>query len=200
MNILTMDVVNWRLLIEAVLVMAALIGLGAASFYGVIQARRRSPDLLQRQYQLGLDLSNRVAALERERERDYLERQAERQRDHAVMAKLQRRVTDLEDGVERLISQIERLGAVPEWVLPPAEPIPPIQDMIDETALYRSLAALFSAEEIHDLAFQIGIDPENLEGRRRDSLTRSLVMQAKSRDLLVELIDVARKLRPDGRF
>lgn len=200
MNIPTMDTDTWRLLIEAVVITAALIGVGFVSFYGVIQARRRSPDLVRKQYELTVDLSDRVTTLERERERDYLERQAERQRDHAIMAKLQRRVADLESGVERLVSQIERLGAVPEWTLPPAEPIPPIQDMVDETALYRSLTALFSAEELAGLAFDIGIDPENLDGKRKDSRARSLVLQAKQRELLPELIDVARRLRPEGRF
>ena len=191
---------TWRLVVEAVLVTVAMVGIGFASFWAYVQARRHAPGAVQELVQLTTELSNRLTTLERDRERDYLERQAERQRDHAIIAKLQRRVADLEHGIERLGAQVVRLGGVPEWELPPAEPLPVIQNPIDETALYRSIAALFDVDELDDLAFRLGIEPDELDGKRRDTKARSLVQYAKRRDMLPELIDIARQLRPEGRF
>lgn len=191
---------TWRLVVEEVLVTVAMVGIGFASFWAYVQARRHAPGAVQELVQLTTELSNRLTTLERDRERDYLERQAERQRDHAIIAKLQRRVADLEHGIERLGAQVVRLGGVPEWELPPAEPLPVIQNPIDDTALYRSIAALFDVDELDDLAYRLGIEPDELDGKRRDSRARSLVQYAKRRDMLPELIDIARQLRPEGRF
>jgi hypothetical protein len=189
-----------RLVVEAVLVTVAMVGIGFASLWEYMQARRHAPGAVQELVQLTTELSNRLTTLERDRDRDYLERQAERQRDHAIIAKLQRRVADLEHGVERLGAQVVRLGGVPEWELPPAEPLPVVQTVIDDTALYRSIAALFDVDELDDLAFRLGIEPDELDGKRRDAHARSLVQYCKRRDLLPELIDIARQLRPEGRF
>jgi hypothetical protein len=189
-----------RLVVEAVLVTVAMVGIGFASLWAYMQARRHAPGAVQELVQLTTELSNRLTTLERDRDRDYLERQAERQRDYAIIAKLQRRVADLEHGVERLGAQVVRLGGVPEWELPPAEPLPVVQTVIDDTALYRSIAALFDVDELDDLAFRLGIEPDELDGKRRDTRARSLVQYCKRRDLLPELIDIARQLRPEGRF
>jgi hypothetical protein len=189
-----------RPVVEAVLVTVAMVGIGFASLWAYMQARRHAPGAVQELVQLTTELSNRLTTLERDRDRDYLERQAERQRDYAIIAKLQRRVADLEHGVERLGAQVVRLGGVPEWELPPAEPLPVVQTVIDDTALYRSIAALFDVDELDDLAFRLGIEPDELDGKRRDTRARSLVQYCKRRDLLPELIDIARQLRPEGRF
>ncbi len=189
-----------RLVVEAVLVTVAMVGIGFASLWAYMQARRHAPGAVQELVQLTTELSNRLTTLERDRDRDYLERQAERQRDHAIIAKLQRRVADLEHGVERLGAQVVRLGGVPEWELPPAEPLPVVQTVIDDTALYRSIAALFDVDELDDLAFRLGIEPDEIDGKRRDTRARALVQYCKRRDLLPELIDIARQLRPEGRF
>lgn len=189
-----------RLVVEAVLVTVAMVGIGFASLWAYMQARRHAPGAVEELVQLTTELSNRLTTLERDRDRDYLERQAERQRDHAIIAKLQRRVADLEHGVERLGAQVVRLGGVPEWELPPAEPLPVVQTVIDDTALYRSIAALFDVDELDDLAFRLGIEPDELDGKRRDTRARSLVQYCKRRDMLPELIDIARQLRPEGRF
>lgn len=189
-----------RLVVEAVLVTVAMVGIGFASLWAYMQARRHAPGAVQELVQLTTELSNRLTTLERDRDRDYLERQAERQRDDAIIAKLQRRVADLEHGVERLGAQVVRLGGVPEWELPPAEPLPVVQTVIDDTALYRSIAALFDVDELDDLAFRLGIEPDEIDGKRRDTRARSLVQYCKRRDLLPELIDIARQLRPEGRF
>ena len=189
-----------RLIVESIVVTIALSVFGAWALYSFLQARRQSPGAVQELVQLTTELSNRLTTLERDRERDYLERQAERQRDHAIIAKLQRRVADLEHGIERLGAQVVRLGGVPEWELPPAEPLPAIQNPIDETALYRSIAALFDVDELDDLAFRLGIEPDEIDGKRRDTKARSLVQYCKRRDMLPELIDIARQLRPEGRF
>jgi hypothetical protein len=71
---------------------------------------------------------------------------------------------------------------------------------IDDTALYRSIAALFDVDELDDLAFQLHIEPDELDGKRRDTRARSLVTYCKRRDMLPELIDAARQARPEGRF
>ena len=180
---------SWLLLIEAFVVTAAMVGIGAASLWAYVQTRRHSPGAVRELNQLTTELSNRVGTLEKER-----------QRDHAEMLRIQLRVAELEIGVRVLIAQIRRMGGEPEWNVAPDGPIPPVSEVIDDTALYRSIAALFDVDELDDLAFRLGIEPDELEGKRRDSRARSLVQYAKRRDMLPELIDIARQLRPEGRF
>lgn len=184
----TMDSETTRLIWEAIIVTLALSAVGGGALYLFAQSRRQSPDSTRRLLQLTSDMSNRLGQLEKEREHD-----------HAAMLRIQLRLADVEIGVRVLIAQVRRLGAEPEW-MPAVETPATVSEVIDDVALYRSIAALFNVEELDDLAFRLGLDPESLEGKRKETRARSLVTAAKQRDLLPELIDVARQLRPDGRF
>lgn len=183
-----MDSETTRLIWEAVIVTLALSAVGGGALYLFVQSRRQSPDSTRRWNQLATELSTRISSLEKERERD-----------HAAMLRIQLRLAEVEIGVRILIAQVKRLGAEPDWV-PSADAPETISDIIDDVSLYRSIAALFNVEELDDLAFRLGLDPESLEGKRKETRARSLVTAAKQRDLLPELIDVARQLRPEGRF
>ena len=178
-----------RLIVESIVVTIALSIFGAWALYSFLQARRQSPGAVRELNQLTTELSNRVGTLEKER-----------QRDHAEMLRIQLRVAELEIGVRVLIAQIRRMGGEPEWNIAADGPIPPVSEVIDDTALYRSIAALFDVDELDDLAFRLGIEPDEIDGKRRDTKARSLVQYCKRRDLLPELIDIARQLRPEGRF
>lgn len=177
-----------RLIIEAIVVTVALSTVGAAALYAFVQSRRQSPDAIGELVASNNELSRRVRSLEQNRERD-----------HAAFLRIQLRVAELEIGVQVLIAQIKRMGATPEYV-PSSEPPPvdAVNDVIDERAVQRSIDALFSVEEIDDLAFRIGIDTDEIEGRVSSTRSRSLVQHAKRRGLLPELIRVARQLRPEG--
>lgn len=183
-----MDSETTRLLWEAIIVTLALSAVGAGALYLFVQSRRNAPDSTRRWNQLATELSNRISTLEKERERD-----------HAAMLRIQLRLAEVEIGVRILIAQVRRLGAEPDW-MPAADTPATVSDVIDDVALYRSIAALFNVEELDDIAFRLGLDPESLEGKRKETRARSLVTAAKQRDLLPELIDVARQLRPEGRF
>lgn len=179
---------NGRLVIEAIIVTIALSAVGAASLFAFVQTRRQSPHAIRQMVQLTNELSSRLSSLERERERD-----------HQAMMRIQLRLAELEIGVRVLIAQVKRMGGEPEWT-PPTEAAKTVSEVIDDAALYRSVAALFDIDELDDLAYRLGIEPDELDGKRRDTRARSLVSYAKRRDLLPELIDKARQLRPEGRF
>lgn len=137
---------------------------------------------------LSNDLSNQLATL-----------RGDQQRTHEEMTRLRLRLTELEIGVKVLIAQVKRLGETPDWngeataavVEAPA---------VDETALYRGIAALFDVEEIDDLAFRLEIAPDEIEGTRRDSRARHLVQHVARRGELDDLVQLVRQLRPGVRF
>lgn len=177
-----------RLVVEAVIVTVALSAIGAGALFAFVQSRRQSPDAIGELVASNNELSRRVRSLEQNRERD-----------HAAFLRIQLRVAELEIGVQVLIAQIKRLGGTPEYI-PSAAP-PPVEsvnDVLDERAVQRSIDALFSVEEIDDLAFRLGLDVGDIEGRVSSTRSRSLVQHARRRGLLPELIQIARQLRPEG--
>ena len=173
-----------RLMVEIAMAVVVIVAVIAAVFYAIING----PTALNKLNVTIGSMSDRITTLEKERERD-----------HQAMMRIQLRLAEVEIGVRILIAQVKRMGGEPEWT-PATEPPATVSEAIDDVALFRSVAALFNVEELDDLAFRIGIDPESIEGRRKDARARSLVTAAKQRDLLPELIDAARQLRPEGRF
>ena len=137
---------------------------------------------------LSNDLSNQLATL-----------RGDQQRTHEEMTRLRLRLTELEIGVKILIAQVKRLGATPDWN-GAAAPVDETPAPIDETALYRKVAELFDVEEIDDLAFRLGIAPDEIEGKRRDSRARHLVQHVARRGELDDLVQLVRQLRPGVRF
>lgn len=141
---------------------------------------------------LTMELSDRLATLENDR-----------QRDHTEMQRLRLRLTELEIGVRVLIAQIKRLGESPDWDsgnTAPTEAESAETAPIDNMALHRNIAALFDADEIDDLAFRLGIPPDEIEGKRRDTRARNLVLYADRRERVDDLLELVRQLRPEWRM
>ena len=55
----------------------------------------------------------------------------------------------------------------------------------------------FTADEIRDLSFSLKIDYENLEGPKKASLARSLILYAEHRNIVATLVAEIRKERPE---
>jgi len=144
-------------------------------------------DNVRKWNRLTMELSDRLATLENDRQRDHIE-----------MQRLRLRLTELEIGVRVLIAQVKRLGESPDW----GDDDPPPGDVapVDNMALHRNIAALFDADEIDDLAFRLGIPPDEIEGKRRDTRARNLVLYADRRERVDELVALVRQLRPEWRM
>lgn len=141
---------------------------------------------------LTMELSDRLATLENDR-----------QRDHAEMQRLRIRLTELEIGVRVLIAQVKRLGESPDWGGDDATPVEPESAEtagVDNMTLHRNIATLFDADEIDDLAFRLGIPPDEIEGKRRETRARNLVLYADRRERVDELVELVRQLRPEWRM
>lgn len=176
MTAMIVDANDAALLVEAILVTAAVIALGGTSLYMYTQSRRRSHDT----YTM---LSDRVNELEKERQADY-----------SLLRSLQMRVTELELGVRVLVAQIVRDGGVPEWTPEQATEIVPSRPLHEAIGFY------FNNEEIDDLAARVGIDHEALAGRTRMKRAQSLVEAASRNGLTDVLIATAKELRPKGNI
>lgn len=176
MTAMIVDANDAALLVEAILVTAAVIALGGTSLYMYAQSRHRSQDT----YTM---LSDRVNELEKERQADY-----------SLLRSLQVRVTELELGVRVLIAQIVRGGGVPEWTPEQATEIAPPRP------LHEAIGFHFNNEEIDDLAARVGIDPEALAGHTRMKRAQSLVEAASRNGLTDVLIATAKELRPKGNI
>lgn len=174
MTAMIVDANDAALLVEAILVTAAVIALGGTSLYMYAQSRHRSHDT----YTM---LSDRVNELEKERQADY-----------SLLRSLQVRVTELELGVRVLIAQIVRGGGVPEWTPEQATERAPARP------LHEAIGFHFNNEEIDDLAARVGIDHEALAGRTRIKRAQSLVEAATRLSLSDALLAAARELRPKG--
>lgn len=176
MTAMIVDANDAALLVEAILVTAAVIALGGTSLYMYAQSRRRS-------YDTYVMLSDRVNELEKERQADY-----------ALLRSLQVRVTDLELGVRVLIEQIVRDGGVPEWTPDKAA------EVAAPRPLHEAIGFYFNNEEIDDLAARVGIDHEALAGHTRIKRAQSLVEAASRNGLTDVLIATAKELRPKGNI
>lgn len=175
MTAMIFDANDAVLLVEAVVVTAAIILTGGAALYAYTQRQRQSHDV----YSV---LRTQVDELTRERQQDY-----------TLLKQLQIRITELEIGVRVLVAQIERLGEKPDWSPGGATSEPPPARPLHET-----LAYYFNNEELDDLAARVGIDHESLAGRTRIKRAQSLVEAAARMSVTEALIATARELRPKG--
>lgn len=174
---------DWLLILEVAAVTLAFAVIIAGSLYIIVLERRRffGPNAYLK------ELSDRVSYLERQRERD-----------HETMMRM---ALELEKwkAYSRLVAA--RLQAFTDDVPPP----PPEETMRpsvvpDRQALTQVIAALFNRDEIDDLAFRLGINPEELGGDTRGKRVRALVEYAERRGITEELVALARRLRPDGEI
>lgn len=175
-----------RLVIEAAVVVVALSTVGAASLYAFVQARRGSPGALARMGQTVDYLSERVDELERARRRD-----------HQTIMQM---ALEIETWKTYALLVADRLRLFTEDV--PAPPgnrvmIPPPPD---DRTFAAVIASLFNREEMDDLAFQAGVNPDELEGETVTERARFLVRYARRNGLSMELLETARRLRPKGEI
>lgn len=70
-------------------------------------------------------------------------------------------------------------------------------DSIDDGKLYREMTLRFNMSEIDDIAFVLGID-ESISGDTVAAKARSLVREARKREILLELLTYVRQERPKG--
>lgn len=175
-----------RLLIESIFVTGSLIAAGIVATWVYVHSRQRSPDALRTMQQTMAEMSDRLRVVEHDRERDHLLIMR-------LQAALEEQITHGKRLTERLkLAGIQDIPAAPQVVLDA-----PVDN---DVLLVKSLAALFNLEELDDLAFQIGIAPDNLSGDTVSKRSLSLVTFARRRSKVDELIRVARALRPKGGF
>lgn len=172
---------------------------------------RREPDALEDLTASNNDLARRV----RELEKDHV-------RDHLTLLGMQTRL-EMQNSFIRAQSDYiriqaaysamlaERLRALGQDVPPapsgPPSPPPELSAPLvsppavqTEDSLPVILAALFNHEELEDLAFRIGARPEDLKGETISRRAVSLVLWARRREKLDQLVRLAKVLRPDGDF
>ncbi len=108
---------------------------------------------------------------------------------------------ELRRGVAALSRQMEEAQMTPAWKPAekprPAKPRPPAVDLV---ALRRKLVEHFSLTEVNDLAFELDIRGDELEGSALPERARSLVRYLDNRGRLAELVELCRSQRPDAGF
>ena len=67
---------------------------------------------------------------------------------------------------------------------------------IDQISLFHNLNEYFSLDDLHDLAFELEIDQDNLPATKK-SFARKLIQELKNRQKLAELVEICRRERPN---
>ena len=144
-------------------------------------------------------LAARVDELETARKQEYVETESLREETEG----LRQEVRELRQGVQALIGQIESVPLTPVW----RPPVQPVSAPGSGGRRAKSLASLrdgiaeqFSLEEIDDLAFRLGVEPDELVGESRSTKARSLVSHFKNVNRIEELRGLCAVLRPTGGF
>ena len=144
-------------------------------------------------------LTGRVDELEVARAREYAETEILRQETE----NLRQEVGELRSGVASLTRQLEAADMTPAW-RPPVKEGGPVKDGkpagVDAVALQQFIAEFFNLEDMRDLALRLDVDFEDVAGETKEAKARALVSYMKRRKRLVELRDLVRQLRPEGRF
>lgn len=187
-----------RLLFDAVLVSAAGGMLIVLVVSRLLRGRYRPPGAFATLVASNDELARRVRALERGREQD-----------HLALLRLQTRL-EIQTTYSRALADYsrmlaDRLRALGQTDIPPIPSPPVIVDVPpvstpDNRALAQILSALFSRDELDELAFQLNINAEEIGGETRGKRARALVEFAARHGMLDELIELARRLRPEGEI
>jgi len=148
-------------------------------------------------------LTGRMDEMERARAEEYAETEILRQETDDLRQEasdFRHELRELRNGVAALTRQIEAAGMTPTWV-PPAKPSREAQVVKqDAIELMRFIGTHFDMDEITDLAYQLGIDIENVAGENKEAKARSLVRYMQRRKRLEQLRELARSLRPGGEM
>lgn len=149
-------------------------------------------------------LAEQVNDLQQARVREYAETEALRQENEALRGEgreLREEVRELRRGVGELIRQMEEAKLTPVWK-PTPKPSPGKRPSRahDLAALRKKIVIAFSLREIGDLAFELGVDPDEVPGETATDRARVLVTYFQDRGRLEELVALCREKRPDGGF
>ena len=143
-----------------------------------------------------LFLTQRVNELDRARKQEYEETEALR----GEIEALRQENAELRRGVAALSRQIEEAQITPAWK-PEERPLARKRPTSTErTALRRKIVEHFSLTEINDLAFELDIKADELEGSALPERARSLVRYLDDRGRLAELVELCRSQRPEAGF
>lgn len=150
-----------------------------------------TPDLVSSMNNTIAQLSERITVLEQQRRRDH----------ETLMGAL----ADVETwkGYARqlvaiLIEQRVDVPPAPDAAAPSANGGGGVAVATTDRVLYQAIGKLFSVDEIDDLAFQLGIAVEDLEGGTVGRRSRSLVSYARRHGIVEELTALVRRMRPES--
>ncbi len=173
--------------------------LGRSNFDMQEKFRKQLQEQLLLQQQTNRFLTKRVDELEKSRAREFAETVILRQE----MEDLRQVVGEFRRGLAVLTDQLKAANIPPAWSPPAAAARNPSTGGsgdrgIDTTSLRHVLVGRFSRDEIDELAFQMGIEADELSGTTKATRTRSLVEYLKDRGRLKELVQLVRAQRPDS--
>lgn len=161
------------------------------------QLRRQLQEQIDAQQQTIRFLNKRVDDLQKSHAREFAETEMLRQE----IENLRQEVGELWRGVPILLGQLKAADITPAWSPPAQRSKRPLVRrnngrQVDPVALQQLIAERFSLEEINDLAFQLGIESDDLSGTTKRGKARALVEYLKDRERLEELIELVRSQRP----
>jgi hypothetical protein len=78
--------------------------------------------------------------------------------------------------------------------------INPEDEGYNTAALLRRMSRAFNLDELHSLAFQMGIETGDLGGETFEARAISLITNVRRRGRLAELVALCRQLRPEAKF
>lgn len=108
-------------------------------------------------------------------------------------------IHESENGVRLLTEQVISLNGIPVYK-PNGLSLRSERGNLVTIELYELLYAHFNTEELANLAFELGIDFENVGGRTRAAQTREFVLMAARLSKITDLVKLAKRHRPDGRW
>lgn len=98
---------------------------------------------------------------------------------------------------KRIIPALEKLKLDIAELLPLAQAIKPKAVLLPRAPfLHTQMAEYFNDGEIRDIAFQMTIDYENLQGLTKSERALSLVLEANRTERIQELVKICQGMRP----
>lgn len=187
--------IDWMLLSEVLLVLAGMIIVSALSFYMVAQARRKAPatwqEMEDRYDRQQKRLDDTLQRLDKAFERiDQLEAEIDELRegragDHEL----------LQSWIAYARKTTARLKELTGEEPPPEPSAKPPRT--GRATLSRLIGQRFNVDEIDGLAFELGLEKDELSGDTRAARARALVSWAADRGLLSELGRRVEAARPE---
>lgn len=163
------------------------------------QLRKQLQEQINSQQQTNRFLTKRVDELEQSRAREFAETEILRQE----MEDLRQVMGEFRRGLDVLTGQLKAADIPPAWSPPAVAPRNASTGAngdwgSDTSTLRRVLVERFSRDEVDDLAFQMGVESDDLSGTTKSARARALVEYLKDRGRLKELVQLIRSQRPEG--